>query len=118
MLKIRDKLLILSFGLIGIGAYASVAAAEESRGVVYAVHPQASTQSFIEKYGAPKGGSTEGRFAVVKLFNGAYGDTSYALVYVPPKVKVNVNSVVALDASGTDALRNPGKGAIKQVVVN
>ncbi len=64
----------------------------------------------------PKGGSEEGRYAVVKLFNGAYGDRSYALVYVPPKLPVEANRVVALDASAQDALTNPGKGTVKRVL--
>ena len=110
------KLATLAFGLLGLGAGAAALAAEESRGVVYAVHPQESTRSFIATYGPRKGGSAEGHFAVVKLSDGPYGDASYALVYVPPKLTVEVNRLVALDASSEDLLRNPGKGTVKKVL--
>jgi len=88
---------------------------EAIQGIVMVVHPQQSTQAFKEKVGLPSGQTEEGRYAVVKLVKGAWGDASYALVYAPRHLSIKKNDVVELAPTKADLLAEPGKGVISRV---
>ncbi|MDP1635271.1 MAG: hypothetical protein Q8L69_11400 [Gallionellaceae bacterium] len=85
-------------------------------GTVMSVHSKEATAKFKAVRGLPPGQPDGGRFAVVKIKNGAYGDASFALVYVPPQFTVHEDSVVELDSSGVSVLSHPGSAAVYQVI--
>jgi hypothetical protein len=85
------------------------------RGTVLSVHDAKMTAKFKAALGLPPGQEEGGRFAVVKIENGAYGDASFALVYVPPQFSVHEDSVVQLNAKGVGVLSHPGSAAVAKV---
>ncbi|MFH0934532.1 MAG: hypothetical protein V1879_04945 [Pseudomonadota bacterium] len=86
------------------------------RGTILSVHDKVATAKFKAARGLPPGQQDGGRFAVVKIDDGAYGDASFALVYVPPQFTVHEDSVVELDASGVGVLAHPGSAAVSKVI--
>jgi hypothetical protein len=97
-------------------ASAPIMAMGGDSGTIIAVHDQVATAKFKAARGLPPGQAEGGCFAVVKIDNGAYGDASFALVYVPPQFSVHENSVVELDASGVSVLARPGSASVSQVI--
>ena len=85
------------------------------RGTVLSVHDAKMTAKFKATLGLPLGQEDGGRFAVVKIDNGAYGDASFALVYVPPQFSVSEDSVVQLNSKGINVLSHPGSAAVAKV---
>jgi hypothetical protein len=83
---------------------------------VMSVHSKEASAKFKAARGIPSGQPEGGRFAVVKINNGAYGDASFALVYVPPKFTLTEDSVIELDASGVSVLSHPGSATVSRVI--
>lgn len=88
------------------------------RGTILAVHDAVTSAKFKAALGLPPGQEEGGRFAVVKIDHGAYGDASFALVYVPPQFTVHEDSVVQLNGSGVNILAHPGSAAVAKVYNN
>jgi hypothetical protein len=86
------------------------------RGTILSVHDELTTAKFKAVLGLPPGQAEGGRFAVVKIEHGAYGDASFALVYVPPQFNVHDDSVVQLNASGVSVLAHPGSATVAKVI--
>jgi hypothetical protein len=97
-------------------ASAPIMAKAGDSGTIIAIHNEAATAKFKAARGLPPGQADGGRYAVVKIDNGAYGDASFALVYVPPQFTVHVDSVVELDTCGVSVLARPGSSAVSQVI--
>lgn len=109
------KPFIAALALLALTSVPTMAMAGD-RGTILAVHDQAATAKFKAVRGLPPGQRDGGRFAVVKIDNGAYGDASFALVYVPPQFTVHEDSVVELNTSGVDVLARPGSAAVSKVI--
>ena len=102
-------------GVFTTGMSAVTAAAETQQGVVLAVHSEKSTRAFVADHRLPAGQAEGGRFAVVKLIDGAWGNASYALVYVPARLSVAANDQVELVQTNVNILSTPGAGVVKRV---
>jgi hypothetical protein len=89
--------------------------AERNQGVVVGVHNEGSTDAFLGALHLPRKGTDGGRFAVVQLINAAYGEASYALVFVPRHLAVKKNDVVEMAPTALNLLANPGKGVVLKV---
>lgn len=85
-------------------------------GTVMAVHSQKASAKFKAAHGIPPGQPGGGRFAVVKIKDGAYGEASFALVYVPPQITLTEDSEVELDSSGVSVLSHPGSATVSKVI--
>jgi hypothetical protein len=88
------------------------AAAESQEGVVLYVHSEHTTNAFVKKLGRPAGQARGGRFAVVQLVNGSWGEGSYALVWVPTHLSIQAEDRVEVEPSGDHPLVNPGSGVV------
>jgi hypothetical protein len=86
------------------------------RGTILGVHSELASGKFKNKLGLPEGQAEGGRYAVVKIDKGAYGDASFALVYVPPQIDVQDDNVVELSASGAGVLARPGSASVSRVI--
>ncbi len=102
-------------GLFAAGVSLTTDAALAQDAVILAVHGEQSTQAFAADYGLPSGQSDGGRYAVVKMINGAWGDGSYALVYVPAGVSAAKNDHVALTQADASILKTPGKAVVTRI---
>jgi hypothetical protein len=91
---------------------APAGAAEPTRAVVLGVHNEQATAPVVKALHLSHDPAKGGRFAVVQLRQGAYGNGSYALVYVPNGVTVAKNDVVELTPAEMDLWTNPGKGVV------
>lgn len=83
---------------------------------VMSIHTKEDSAKFKAARGIPPGQPDGGRFAVVKINNGAYGEASFALVYVPPKFSLTENNIVELDSSGVSVLSQPGSATVSRVI--
>jgi hypothetical protein len=110
-----NKFFCALVGLLASGISLATIAAEPQQGVVLAVHSEQSTRAFVADHRLPAGQAEGGRFAVVKLVNGAWGNASYALVYVPARLSVAQNDQVELVPTDTDILKTPGSGVVMRV---
>jgi hypothetical protein len=88
--------------------------AETTRAVVLGVHDAQATAPVVKALHLSHNPADGGRFAVVQLRPGAYGNGSYALVYVPRDVTVHKNDVVELTPAELDLWTNPGKGVVSR----
>ncbi len=86
------------------------------RGIILGVHSKVASGKFKSKLGLPYGQEAGGRYAVVDIKDGAYGDASFALVYVPPRFTIQDNDVVELNASGISVLARPGSASVEYVI--
>ena len=86
------------------------------RGTILSIHSQEASGKFKTRLGLPYGQAEGGRYAVVNIDDGAYGDASFALVYVPPQFEITENNVVELDAAGVGVLAHPGSAAVTRVI--
>ena len=86
------------------------------RGTILSVHSTKGTEKFKAALGLPEGQMDGGRFAVVRIDNGAYGEASFALVYVPPQFAVQDETEVELNAKGVSVLARPGSAAVTKVI--
>jgi len=89
-------------------------AAPPQAGHVYLIHPESASAAFSQRLGPMPGQPHAGRFAVVKLSNGAWGEGSYALVRVPKGLLLKPDDRVELDASQGDLLGSPGSGVVRR----
>jgi hypothetical protein len=107
----------LTLCLCSISAYVPAVsiAAESQQAVVLAIHSEQSTRAFVADHRLPAGQAQGGRFAVVKLINGAWGEGSYALVYVPARLSATRNDRVELVPTDSSILTTPGKGVVIRV---
>lgn len=90
-------------------------AAESQEGVVLYVHSENATNAYLKKLSLPRGQSTGGRFAVVRLIDGAWGEGSFALVWVPEHLSIKPDDRVELLPAEEDPLANPGTGVVARV---
>jgi hypothetical protein len=95
---------------------ATMSVGSGDRATILSVHSKEGTAKFKAALGLPAGQTDGGRYAVVKIDNGAYGDTSFALVYVPPQFTVYDNTVVQLNARGVNVLAHPGSAAVSKII--
>jgi hypothetical protein len=109
------RMLTLIAGLVTASASFAALANESQFAVVMTVHSERSTRAFIANNRLPPGQVEGGRFAVVKLVNGAWGDASFALVYVPERLLIAEHDVVELQPSDISVLTKPGSGVVTQV---
>lgn len=109
------KTFFAALAILALVSASSMAKGGDS-GTIIAVHDAVSTAKFKAVRGLPPGQADGGRFAVVKIENGAYGDASFALVYVAPQFTVHENSVVEINASGVSVLAHPGSAAVSRVI--
>lgn len=102
---------------VGLGpAQASTGDARIHTGVVLGVYPEESSAHIVDVLRLPTERIQGGRFAIVKLANGAWGEGSFALVYVPRHIAVAKTDAVELERSGEDLLSHPGKGVVSRVI--
>jgi hypothetical protein len=105
-----------TLGLIAASYVHPALAAESQLAVVLAVHGEEATRSYAADHHLQDGKIDGGRFAVVKLVQGAWGDASYALVYVPKKVTVAAHDLVELASAEGNALTKPGSAVVTRRV--
>jgi hypothetical protein len=86
--------------------------AEGSRVTVIGVHNEQATAPIAKALGLADKSAGGGRFAMVQLKKGAFGNRSYAMVYVPRAFAVRKNDVVELTPGDLDLWSNPGKGVV------
>ena len=98
--------------LIGSLALGSSVVSEPARAVVIGLHSSDSTRGFAAAHGIPDGQADGGRYALVKLINDKYRRDTYALVYVPPHIKVHKDDYVKIAASEFNLVAEPGKGVV------
>jgi hypothetical protein len=89
-------------------------ASERNQGIVIGVHNEGATDAFVKTLNLPPK-LDGGRFAVVQMFNGGYGNASFALVYVPRNLGVRKNDIVQMAPTSMNLLENPGKGVVIKV---
>jgi hypothetical protein len=102
-------------GLFAAGVSLTTDAAVAQDAIILAVHNEQSTHAFIADHGLPSGQGEGGRFAVAKLISGAWGDSSYALVYVPAGLSAAKNDHVALTQADASILKTPGKAVVTRI---
>lgn len=104
-------------GIIGLLAAAFAIPAlsiERNQGVIIGLHNEGATEAFVKTLNLPPK-VDGGRFAVVQLINGGYGDASFALVYVPRNLGVRKNDIVQMAPTSLNLLDNPGRGVVIKV---
>ena len=101
-------------GLLAASLSPPAMSAEHNQGIVIGVHNQEATDAFVKTLNLPPK-HDGGRFAVVQMFNGGYGDASFALVYVPRHLGVRKNDIVQMAPTGLNLLDNPGQGVVIKV---
>jgi hypothetical protein len=101
-------------GLLAVTLGLPALAAERNQGIVIGVHNEGATDAFVKTLDLPPK-LDGGRFAVVQLFNGGYGEASFALVYVPRNLGVRKNDIVQMAPTSMNLLENPGKGVVIKV---
>ncbi len=123
MKKPIKKILISTVAILALVSTTTIAVATATkeaksgdRGTILSVHSVKGTDKFKAALGLPEGQLDGGRYAVVKIDNGAYGDASFALVYVPPQFAVEDNTEVQLNAKGVSVLAQPGSAAVTKVI--
>jgi N-acetylmuramic acid 6-phosphate (MurNAc-6-P) etherase len=109
------KLLIPILAILVLGSVA-VLAGRSDQVTILSVHSKEASAKFQAKLGLPEGQTAGGRYAVVRIDNGAFGDASFALVYVPPQIIVDDDTVVELSASGASVLTRPGSAVVSRVI--
>jgi hypothetical protein len=87
-------------------------AADITRATVIGVHDEQTTAPVIKALHLSHDPAAGGRIAAVQLRSGAYGNGSYALVYVPRNISVHKNDVVELTPADMDLWSNPGKASV------
>jgi hypothetical protein len=102
--------------ILALASVAIMAAGRGDRGTILSVHSEGVTAKFKVALGLPKGQTEGGRYAVVQIDNGAYGDASFALVYVPPQITVYDDDLVELNTKGVSVLAHPGSAAVSRVI--
>jgi hypothetical protein len=98
--------------LIAAGLSLPALSAEGNRAVVIGVHNEQATAPVAKALGLADKSAAGGRFALVQLKKGAYGNGSYAMVYVPRDITVRKDDVVELTPADLDLWSNPGKGVV------
>lgn len=116
MKKTFKKVAIPALAILALLSVSTTATARGDRGTIVSIHTEKGTAKYQAALGLPPGQKAGGRYAVVRIDNGAYGDASFALVYVPPKFKVRENSVVLLNAKGVTVLAKPGSAAVSKII--
>jgi hypothetical protein len=108
------NLLVIFVSLFAAIFALPASSAERNQGVVIGVHNEEATAAFVKTLNLePK--EDGGRFAVVQLFNGSYGNASFALVYVPRYLSVRKTDIVQMAPTNLNLLENPGKGVVMKV---
>jgi hypothetical protein len=110
------NLLISTLTILALMFAATIFMKHGDRGTILGVHSELASGKFKNKLGLPEGQTEGGRYAVVKIDEGAYGDASFALVYVPPQIEVQDDNVVELSASGAGVLARPGSASVSKVI--
>jgi hypothetical protein len=98
----------LCLPLLGSMALGRADRAEPTRAVVVGLHSSESTRGIAATHGAPEGG----RYALVKLIDEKYRRDTYALVFVPPDIKVRRDDRVEIAASEFNLVAEPGRGVV------
>jgi hypothetical protein len=106
--------LVVAAALLASVVSLPVSAAERIEGLVIGMHNEEATDAFVKTLNLPAK-HDGGRFAVVQLFNGHYGEASFALVYVPRHVAARRNDIVQIAPTELDLLKNPGAGLVLKV---
>jgi hypothetical protein len=114
-LSIRN-ILIAALAILVLTTAATLYVERGDRGTILGVHSEVASGKFKAKLGLPDGQAGGGRYAVVNIEKGAYGDASFALVYVPPQFTVTDDTEVQLNASGISVLAHPGSASVSQVI--
>jgi hypothetical protein len=83
-----------------------------TRAVVIGMHSAESTRNFAGARGIPQGQAAGGRYALVRLVDDLHHRGAYALVYVPPNLKVARDDRVEIAAHGFDVVTEPGRGVV------
>jgi hypothetical protein len=110
------KLLIPILAILVLGSVAVLAMGRSNHVTILSVHSKQASAKFQAKLGLPEGQAAGGRYAVVQIDKGAFGDASFALVYVPPQIVLNEDAVVELSASGSSVLTRPGSAVVSRVI--
>ncbi|MBU1425436.1 MAG: hypothetical protein KKH12_01650 [Gammaproteobacteria bacterium] len=110
------NLLIATLAILALMLTATLYMWHGDRGTILGVHSEVASGKFKAKLGLPEGQAEGGRYAVVNIDDGAYGDASFALVYVPPQITVHDDNVVELNTSGVGVLKHPGSAAVSRVI--
>jgi hypothetical protein len=114
MTTYRKLLLAAVAALIAAIPALPAIASDRNQGIVIGVHNEEATDAFVKTLNLqPK--LDGGRFAVVQMFNGGYGNASFALVYVPRNLGVRKNDIVQMAPTSMNLLENPGKGVVIKV---
>ncbi len=125
MSKPIKKTLISTLAILALVSTTTIAVATVSkakdvksgdRGTILSVHSAKGTEKFKAALGLPEGQLDGGRYAVVQIDNGVYGEASFALVYVPPQFAVQDDTVVQLNTKGFSVLAKPGSAAVAKVI--
>ncbi len=109
-------LFIVALGALVLSTAVTLAMGRGDRGTILGVHSEVASGKFRSKLGLPDGQEAGGRYAVVNIKDGAYGDASFALVYVPPQFAVSDDDIVELNASGISVLAHPGSASVSTVI--
>jgi hypothetical protein len=99
-----------ALGLIVLGSFAAGKAQsiEPLQAIVIGTHSAESTRTLAAARGAAEGG----HYALVRLLDGAYHRKTYALVYVPPGLKVRKDDRVEIAPSEFNLAAEPGTGVV------
>jgi hypothetical protein len=108
------NLLVIFVSLFAATLALPALSAERNQGVVIGVHNEDATIPFVKTLNLPPK-EDGGRFAVVQMFNGSYGNASFALVYVPRYLSVRKTDIVQMAPTNLNLLENPGKGVVMKV---
>lgn len=110
------RLLMPILAILALVSVVIMAMGSGERATILSIHSKEVTEKFKTKLGLPEGQREGGRYAVVRIANGAYGDASFALVYVPPQISVSDDSLVELNVKGLSVLAHPGSAAVSRVI--
>jgi hypothetical protein len=112
----RTSIGALTLATASIGLPMTAHSSGVDEGVVLSVHSAKASAQFEASRGLPSGQVSGGRYAVVKLVDGPWGDASFALVYVPPQLVLQENDHVALEPAASNILAHPGTGVVSHIV--
>ena len=107
---------IMALAMLLLWIAVTTAMGRGDRGTILGVHSDVASGKFKSKLGLPDGQDAGGRYAVVNIENGAYGDASFALVYVPPQLTVQDDDIVELNDSGINVLAHPGSASVTHII--
>jgi hypothetical protein len=110
------NIIISTLAILVLASVAVMNMRHGDRGTILGVHSEAASGKFKNMLGLPEGQTEGGRYAVVKIDDGAYGDASFALVYVPSQISAHDDDLVELNTKGVSVLAYPGSAAVSKVI--